>query len=142
MTCPTCGGELTVGGERCPVCGAMVAPRVEGALAPAPRPVTPPGRAKVEPLRDIPGLRKRERTWRDEVQERVRSRRQRRVTSHFTAVAQLNGMPLTTKVWCGRGCSAPSWKPTWQCTPTPRRPGATAVGCSPGSKGTSSPRGV
>jgi uncharacterized RDD family membrane protein YckC len=32
----------------------------------------------VEPLREIPGLRKRERTWRDEVRERVRQRRQER----------------------------------------------------------------
>jgi uncharacterized RDD family membrane protein YckC len=32
----------------------------------------------VEPLRDIPAQRKREKTWRDEVQERVRSRRQKR----------------------------------------------------------------
>jgi uncharacterized RDD family membrane protein YckC len=53
---------------------------VEGALAADPRLVTPPARPKpkVEPLRDIPGLRKREKTWRDEVQERVRSRRQKR----------------------------------------------------------------
>jgi uncharacterized RDD family membrane protein YckC len=80
MTCPTCGGELVPGADRCPVCEASVAPRVEGALAADPRLVTPPGRprARVEPLRDIPGLRKREKTWRDEVQERVRSRRQRR----------------------------------------------------------------
>jgi uncharacterized RDD family membrane protein YckC len=80
MTCPTCGGELVPGADRCPVCDAAVAPRVEGALAADPRLVTPPARpkARVEPLRDIPGLRKREKTWRDEVQERVRSRRQRR----------------------------------------------------------------
>jgi uncharacterized RDD family membrane protein YckC len=80
MTCPTCGGELVPGGDRCPVCDTSVAPRVEGALAADPRLLTPPVRpkAKVEPLRDIPGLRKREKTWRDEVQERVRSRRQRR----------------------------------------------------------------
>jgi uncharacterized RDD family membrane protein YckC len=80
MTCPTCGGELVPGGDRCPVCDATVAPRVEGALAADPRLLTPPARPKqrAEPLRDIPGLRKRERTWRDEVQERVRSRRQRR----------------------------------------------------------------
>jgi len=57
-----------------------VAPRTEGALAAVPRVVTPPPRDKdrQEPLRDIPGLRKRERTWRDEVKERVRSRRQKR----------------------------------------------------------------
>jgi uncharacterized RDD family membrane protein YckC len=68
------------GADRCPVCDASVAPRVEGALAADPRLVTPPARpkARVEPLRDIPGLRKREKTWRDEVQERVRSRRQKR----------------------------------------------------------------
>jgi uncharacterized RDD family membrane protein YckC len=80
MTCPSCGGELVPGGDRCPVCDAGVAPRVEGALAADPRLVTPPPRprARVEPLRDVPGLRKREKTWRDEVQERVRSRRQKR----------------------------------------------------------------
>jgi uncharacterized RDD family membrane protein YckC len=80
MTCPTCGGELVPGGNRCPVCDASVAPRVEGALATDPRLVTPPARGKmrVDSPRDIPGLRKREKTWRDEVQERVRSRRQKR----------------------------------------------------------------
>jgi uncharacterized RDD family membrane protein YckC len=80
MTCPTCGGDAVQGADRCPVCDANVAPRVEGALAADPRLVTPPARPKtrVEPLRDIPGLRKREKTWRDEVQERVRSRRQKR----------------------------------------------------------------
>jgi uncharacterized RDD family membrane protein YckC len=80
MTCPTCGGELVPDGDRCPVCDAGVVPRVEGALAADPRLLTPPARLKprVEPLRDIPGLRKREKTWRDEVQERVRSRRQKR----------------------------------------------------------------
>jgi uncharacterized RDD family membrane protein YckC len=39
----------------------------DGALAPDP--------ARTEPLREIPGLRKRERTWKDEVRERVRERR-------------------------------------------------------------------
>ncbi len=80
MTCPTCGGELVPGGSRCPVCDSSVAPRVEGALATDPRLLTPParGKARVDSPRDIPGLRKREKTWRDEVQERVRSRRQKR----------------------------------------------------------------
>jgi uncharacterized RDD family membrane protein YckC len=80
MTCPTCGGELVPGANRCPVCEASVAPRVEGALATDPRLMTPPARGKVrvDSPRDIPGLRKREKTWRDEVQERVRSRRQKR----------------------------------------------------------------
>jgi uncharacterized RDD family membrane protein YckC len=80
MTCPTCGGELVEGADRCPVCEAGTPLRVEGALATDPRLATPPARprSRVEPLRDIPALRKRERTWRDEVQERVRSRRQKR----------------------------------------------------------------
>jgi uncharacterized RDD family membrane protein YckC len=50
---------------------------VEGALAPDPQ-LTPPARNKGEPLREIPGLKKRERTWKDEVKDRVRDRRQRR----------------------------------------------------------------
>jgi uncharacterized RDD family membrane protein YckC len=86
MTCPSCGGELDPALDRCPVCDASGVPRVEGALAADPRFVTPPGRAKAaEPLRDIPGLRKKEKSWRDEVQERVRSRRSKRA---------LAGLPL------------------------------------------------
>jgi uncharacterized RDD family membrane protein YckC len=54
-------------GSRCPACGALPPPPTEGALAPDP--------ARAEPLREIPGLRKRERTWKDEVRERVRDRR-------------------------------------------------------------------
>jgi uncharacterized RDD family membrane protein YckC len=83
MTCPTCGGELVAGAERCPVCDVGTIPRVEGALAKDPRLLTPPARPKsrLEPLREIPALRKREKTWRDEVQERVRSRRQKRAAA-------------------------------------------------------------
>jgi uncharacterized RDD family membrane protein YckC len=50
---------------------------VEGALAPDPQ-LTPPARNKGEPLREIPGMKKRERTWKDEVHDRVRDRRQHR----------------------------------------------------------------
>jgi uncharacterized RDD family membrane protein YckC len=71
MTCPVCQAAVPGGNERCPACGSMVAPFVEGSLAPEPRP-------RVEPLREIPGLRKRERTWKDEVRERVRDRRTQR----------------------------------------------------------------
>jgi uncharacterized RDD family membrane protein YckC len=84
MTCPSCGGELDPAQARCPVCDAGQ-PRVEGALAADPRFVTPPAKDRVEPLRDIPGLRRKEKTWRDEVQERVRSRRNKRA---------LAGLPL------------------------------------------------
>jgi uncharacterized RDD family membrane protein YckC len=86
MTCPSCGGELDPALDRCPVCDASGVPRVEGALAADPRFVTPPARSKAaEPLREIPGLRKKEKSWRDEVQERVRSRRSKRA---------LAGLPL------------------------------------------------
>ena len=79
MKCPTCSETLSAGAERCRGCGAIVGPPVEGALAPKPRTVTPPPRDQVEPLRDIPGLRKKkEPNWRDEVQERVRTRRKKR----------------------------------------------------------------
>jgi uncharacterized RDD family membrane protein YckC len=47
---------------------------VEGALAPDPRHELD----NVEPLREIPGRRKRERTWQDEVRDRVRQRREQK----------------------------------------------------------------
>jgi len=99
MTCPTCGGELVPGADRCPVCDAGVAPRTEGALAADPRLVTPPARpkARVDPLRDIPGLRKREKTWRDEVQERVRSRREKRAEAGLPLFDQPEPSPQAAK---------------------------------------------
>ena len=79
MNCPSCGQALPPGSlTRCPHCAALVSGPAEGALAPNPRPVTPPARDQQQPLREIPGLRKRERTWKDEVRERVRHRRQQR----------------------------------------------------------------
>ncbi len=83
MTCPTCGSELASGARRCLACEPLSTPRVEGALAADPRLVTPPARVKArpDPLREAPALRNRDardRSWRDEVQERVRSRRQKR----------------------------------------------------------------
>jgi uncharacterized RDD family membrane protein YckC len=67
VTCPGCGAPAPPAGARCPACGAAPPPITVGALAPDP--------ARAEPLREIPGLRKRERTWKDEVRERVRERR-------------------------------------------------------------------
>ncbi len=113
MTCPSCGGELVPGADRCPVCDSSVAPRVEGALAADPRLLTPPARAKLradpaaakdEPIREIPGRRKREgrdarerseRSWRDEVQERVRSRRQKRSEAGLPLFEQEAVQPRT-----------------------------------------------
>jgi uncharacterized RDD family membrane protein YckC len=71
VNCPACRGPVAPGGDRCPSCGVAFAPPVEGALAPDPR-------SRVEPLREIPGLRKKERTWKDEVRDRVRDRRLQR----------------------------------------------------------------
>jgi uncharacterized RDD family membrane protein YckC len=114
MTCPSCGGELVPGADRCPVCDASVAPRVEGALAADPRLLTPPARGKVrteppaaasEPIREIPGLRRRdareraergERSWRDEVQERIRSRRQKRTEAGLPLFEQEAVRPRDT----------------------------------------------
>jgi len=77
VKCPACSEALTKGHERCPRCGTVVYLPVEGALAPDPQ-LTPPARNKGEPLREIPGMKKRERTWKDEVRDRVRDRRQHR----------------------------------------------------------------
>ena len=75
MNCPACSAALSQGQDRCPRCGTVVYLPVEGALAPDPQ-LTPPARGKGEPLREIPGMKKRERTWKDEVRDRVRDRRQ------------------------------------------------------------------
>jgi uncharacterized RDD family membrane protein YckC len=77
MNCPSCRHGLPAGpNERCPFCGTHLSAPVEGALAAEPAPT--PNPRDPQPLREIPGLRKRERTWKDEVRERVRERRERR----------------------------------------------------------------
>ncbi len=75
-TCPTCALPLPAGQSRCPACAASSLP-VEGALAPDLS--RRPQRGNVEPLREVPGKRRRERTWKDEVRERVDRRREVRV---------------------------------------------------------------
>lgn len=88
MKCPSCSETLSAGAERCAGCGAIVGPPVQGALAPVPRALTPPPRKKVERLRDLPGMPKREPTWRDEVQERVARRRKKRTQSSLPLFEQ------------------------------------------------------
>lgn len=78
MSCPTCGEPLPGGGQRCPVCDRPTPPLAEGSLAPDPFPEAPDESGRPEPLRDIPALRKKERTWKDEVRERVLRRRTER----------------------------------------------------------------
>jgi uncharacterized RDD family membrane protein YckC len=80
LNCPSCRKGLPAGpNERCPFCGSRLSGPVEGALAAEPMP-TPDPRDPLSPIREIPGLRKRERerTWKDEVRDRVRDRRERR----------------------------------------------------------------
>jgi uncharacterized RDD family membrane protein YckC len=86
VNCPACGEALLSGAQtRCPSCAALLAGPTEGALAPNPQLVTPPARnassagaaeSAKDTVRQLPGLRKRERTWKDEVRDRVRNRRQ------------------------------------------------------------------
>jgi uncharacterized RDD family membrane protein YckC len=76
VICPACGEAVSQARERCPACGALLAPPAEGSLAPLPSAVTPPARGG--PARELAGMKKRERTWQDEVKDRVRSRRQTR----------------------------------------------------------------
>ncbi len=51
---------------------------MEGALAPLPAAITPPARMKEGPGRDSAATKKRDRSWQDEVKDRMRHRRQRR----------------------------------------------------------------
>ncbi len=78
MSCPACGEALATTRERCPACGALLSPPAEGALATLPSAVTPPARGKDAPGRELSALKKRERTWQDEVKDRVRHRRLRK----------------------------------------------------------------
>jgi len=87
MTCPSCGASISAGGDRCPGCGTLLVPPSEGALAPDPLSASLRAGGKVEPLREIPGLKKKEKSWKDEVRERVRHRHRRRNTGD-------GGLPL------------------------------------------------
>jgi uncharacterized RDD family membrane protein YckC len=74
MNCPSCGRGLPSGPlDLCPFCAAVLAAPQQGALAP-----DLSLRGAVEPMRELPGARKRERTWKDEVRERVKHRKEQR----------------------------------------------------------------
>ncbi len=131
MTCPSCGGELDPARYSCPVCDVGATPRVEGALAADPRFVTPPAKARVESLRDIPGLRKKEKTWRDEVQERVRSRRQKR------AIA---GLPLFDQVEAKQPQESSRTQEASLAAPQPEPPAAAPRSAEPRVEGAADAR--
>jgi uncharacterized RDD family membrane protein YckC len=101
MTCPACGNALASGHERCAFCGALVAPSAEGALAPDHASVTPPGRGRADALREMGGLRKRERSWKDEVNDRVRNRRQRSKPGEPAELPLFADPPPPRDAWVG-----------------------------------------
>jgi uncharacterized RDD family membrane protein YckC len=78
VSCPACGESFSSGQDRCSSCGAFLGGPSEGSLAPLPSMTTPTARAKEPPGRELPGTRKKERTWKDEVRDRMRHRRQSR----------------------------------------------------------------
>src|SRR5512145_1980417 len=71
---------MAVRAERCPSCRALLGPRVEGALAPDLSAVTPP--RQEGPL--VPAVKRKDKdraqnkTWQEEVRDRVKHRRQKR----------------------------------------------------------------
>src|SRR5262249_26167762 len=50
-------------------------------------------RARTEPLRDLPGARKKERTWRDEANERLKDRKRRRQAGARPELPLSDGAP-------------------------------------------------
>lgn len=104
MSCPSCGAVWKAGTSHCAVCDAPIAPPTEGALAPKPA-----------PLRELPGTRKKEKTWRDEVNERVRTRRKKR--------EEETGLPLFDQVLETTTAQPPA-APASSSAATPPPPGA------------------
>ena len=76
LNCPSCRRGLPAGvSERCPFCGVLLAAPVEGALAPDPRLELDQHGASARDPGPAPPVR----TWKDEVRERVRQRKQERI---------------------------------------------------------------
>lgn len=109
MNCPACGRGLPPGPiDRCPFCAAVLAAPQQGALAPDLR-----LRANVEPMREIPGARKRERTWKDEVRDRVKSRKEQRAGGELPLFddeepALTVDAPVDAETWPGPGPESPA----------------------------------
>jgi uncharacterized RDD family membrane protein YckC len=77
LNCPACSAALLSFTDACPSCGRRPPIATEGALAPDPLARLVPSR--LEPVREIPGRRRREPTWKDEVRQRVNRRRAQRL---------------------------------------------------------------
>ena len=77
MVCPSCAAALLSFGDPCPSCGKRPALATEGALAPDPLARLMP--ARLESARDIPGRRRKEPSWKEEVRQRVSRRRAQRL---------------------------------------------------------------
>lgn len=77
MNCPSCAAALLSFSDPCPSCGNRLPVPTECALAPDPLARLIP--ARLEPIRDVPGRRRREPPWKDEVRLRVNRRRAQRL---------------------------------------------------------------
>jgi uncharacterized RDD family membrane protein YckC len=98
----------------------MLAPPLEGSLAPDPSRITPPP-GRVAPLRELPGFRKKDKTWKDEVRERMRERKRRR-----GAAAELPLFPEAAAPASSDAVEEPPEPPEPVCVPeeTPEPVGA------------------
>jgi uncharacterized RDD family membrane protein YckC len=76
LNCPSCAAALHSFTEPCPSCGKRP-PLTEGALAPDPLARLVP--ARLESLREIPGRKRKDAPWKDEVRQRVSRRRAQRL---------------------------------------------------------------
>jgi uncharacterized RDD family membrane protein YckC len=76
LNCPSCTAALLSFTDPCPSCGRRPSPPSEGALAPDLSRLIP---SRIDAVRDVPGRRKKEPAWKDEVRQRVRQRRAERL---------------------------------------------------------------
>jgi uncharacterized RDD family membrane protein YckC len=85
VSCPSCGAALPSLTDACLSCSRRNAPSVEGNLAPDLARIIP---SRLEPSRELPGRKRREPTWRDEVKQRVQERRRQRLGDELPLFAE------------------------------------------------------
>lgn len=91
MNCPSCSAALPSLSAPCPSCGRKGPAVVEGNLAPDLSRLIP---ARLEGARDIPGRKRREPTWRDEVRQRVDERRRQRLGNELPLFPELSALDV------------------------------------------------